>query len=69
MALSCTKEGSGWVLGKTSPKKWGQDAQGGDELPIPGMSHNSGDVALRAIVSDYVGVAGVGLDLTSLFQP
>ena len=40
MASSCSRGGSSWMLGKTSPQKSGaagaQAAQGGDGVTIPG---------------------------------
>ena len=74
MALSCTRGGSSWILGKiSSPKEQlTQTAQGGGAVIIPGVFKKRVGVVLRDKVSGSIGGDGLmfGLgDLSRLFQP
>ena len=55
--LSCARGGSGWILGNISSlKEWsgtGTAAQGVVESPNTEVFQNSGDVALRDVVSGH----------------
>ena len=72
MALGCSRGGSGWTLRKKLLSErvvmlWNM-LPGEVESPFLEMFHNHGDVALRDVVMDMVGWAGVGLgDLRDLF--
>ena len=75
MALSCTRGGSGWVLGRFLHGKGGQAlagaAQGGLECPSLEVPKEFLEVALRALGWGQGGHrAQLGLcDLGGLFQP
>ena len=60
--LSCTRGGSGWILGEFLLRnEWccsGTAAQGGGAVTTPGGVQNGVDVALREVVSGHGG--GVG---------
>ena len=60
MTLSCSKGGSGWMLGKTySHERWcccGTAAHGGGGSPSLEVFQNRGDVALRDVGSGHGGV-------------
>ena len=60
MASSCTRGGSGWILGRISSlKEWsgsGTAAQGVVGSPSMEVFKNHGDVAPRDVVSGHGGV-------------
>ena len=59
LASSCTREGSGWILGSiSSPKEWsdtGTAAQGMVGSPSLKVFKNDGDVARRAMITGHGG--------------
>ena len=70
MASSCTKGGSGWMLGKTG-NALEQATQGGSKLTIPGGVREQGGCGTEGQGQwSWWGWVGIGLDdLVGPFRP